>query len=108
MEGETIKRLTLAGLLVSLASPVGASSVFRGRFELYISCSQLEVFVGLQLHDPDTEINETELSLPPDEYELYLKGLLFGFGHEEDRFSPEGAAEHLWLEFLQHAGISYD
>ena len=43
-----------------------------------------------------------------DEYEFYLRGLLFGFGQENDRFSPEGVAEHLWLEFLQHAGISYD
>ena len=47
-------------------------------------------------------------TIEADEYELYLRGLLFGFGHKEDRFSPEGAAEHLWLEFLQHAGISYD
>ena len=47
-------------------------------------------------------------TIEADEYELYLKGPLFGFAHEEDRFSPEGAAEHLWLEFLQHAGISYD
>jgi len=43
-----------------------------------------------------------------DEYELHLKGSM-GLSHNNDRsMKPEAAAEALWSEVLQQAGISYD
>lgn len=41
-----------------------------------------------------------------DEYELYLKRTSFGSNGGEERHPPEGAAESLWIEFLQDAGVS--
>ncbi|TDL74113.1 toll/interleukin-1 receptor domain-containing protein [Palleronia sediminis] len=46
-------------------------------------------------------------SVEADEYELHLKGSI-GFSHNERRMNPETAAETLWAEVLQQAGISYD
>jgi hypothetical protein len=43
-----------------------------------------------------------------DEYELYLTAMMMGFSGDHDRLTPEGAAELLWAEFLQQAGVSYD
>lgn len=43
-----------------------------------------------------------------DEYELYLSAMMMGFDGNGDRFSPESAAEYLWSEFLQHAGVTID
>lgn len=40
-----------------------------------------------------------------DEYELFLKGAV-SFMHQERRLTPEAAAEALWSEILEHAGIS--
>lgn len=42
-----------------------------------------------------------------DEYELHLKASM-SFTHDERSMSPEAAAEALWTEILQQAGISYD
>lgn len=47
-------------------------------------------------------------SIKADEYELYLAPMMFGYGREDERLTPEGAAEALWAEFLQHAGVTYD
>ena len=45
-----------------------------------------------------------------DEYELYLSSMMMmGFGgRQRERVTPETAAEHLWEEFLQQAGVSSD
>lgn len=42
-----------------------------------------------------------------DEFELYLKASM-GLAHDAPAMSPETAAEAMWTEILQHAGISYD
>ncbi|PJK27378.1 toll/interleukin-1 receptor domain-containing protein [Minwuia thermotolerans] len=42
-----------------------------------------------------------------DEYELHLKASIT-LTHNERSMSPEAAAEALWTEILQQAGISYD
>jgi hypothetical protein len=47
------------------------------------------------------------LNIESDEYDLFLKSGPFGFGAEEQRLTPEQAAEHLWAQFLEHAGVSY-
>ena len=45
-----------------------------------------------------------------DEYELYLSSMMMmGFGgRQQERLTPETAAEHLWEEFFQQAGVSSD
>ncbi|MCR8726674.1 toll/interleukin-1 receptor domain-containing protein [Frigidibacter sp. ROC022] len=48
-------------------------------------------------------------SVEADEYEQFLSGgTLMGFGQERQRLSPESAAESLWAEFLDQAGVTYD
>ena len=47
-------------------------------------------------------------TIEADEYELFLKSLMMGFEQHENRLTPEAAAEHLWKEFLQQAGVTYD
>ena len=48
-------------------------------------------------------------NIEADEYELYLSAMMMmGFGSDRERFTPEGAAERLWSEFLEQAGVSYD
>ena len=43
-----------------------------------------------------------------DEYDLFLKSLMMNFGHDEKLFTPEAAAEQLWMLFLQNAGVACD
>lgn len=44
-----------------------------------------------------------------DEYQLFLRGgSMMSFGGEPERLTPETAAETLWAEFLEQAGVSYD
>lgn len=47
-------------------------------------------------------------SIKADEYELYLAPMMFGYGRGDEHLTPEGAAETLWTEFLQQAGVTYD
>ena len=47
-------------------------------------------------------------NIEADEYELHLSGMMFGFGGEDKKFTPEESAERLWTEFLGQAGITYD
>ena len=43
-----------------------------------------------------------------DEYDLYLRAMLMGFSHHtRERLTPESAAESLWTQFLEQAGVSY-
>jgi hypothetical protein len=46
-------------------------------------------------------------SIEEDDYELFLKAGPFGPGGDEERVTPEQAAERLWTEFLEHAGVSH-
>lgn len=47
-------------------------------------------------------------SIENDDYELYLANGIFGFRHSEERMTPVQAAENLWTEFLEQAGVRYD
>lgn len=47
-------------------------------------------------------------SVGNDEYELYLTEGSYGFRERKERMSPAEAAEALWTEFLEQAGVSYD
>lgn len=47
-------------------------------------------------------------SVKSDEYELFLESGMFTYSNDKERLSPHGAAELLWSQFVQHAGISYD
>ena len=47
-------------------------------------------------------------TIEADEYELFLSSMMMNFGRHEDRLTPETAAEHLWEDFLQQAGITSD
>ncbi|MDE0712558.1 MAG: toll/interleukin-1 receptor domain-containing protein [Rhodospirillales bacterium] len=42
-----------------------------------------------------------------DEYELYLSSAM-GFGGDQERLTPEAAAERLWEDFLERAGVTSD
>lgn len=43
-----------------------------------------------------------------DEYGLFLQAFTFARPDTDEKLSPQSAAEGLWIEFLQQAGISYD
>ena len=47
-------------------------------------------------------------TIEADEYELFLSSLMMGFRRPEERLTSEAAAQHLWEEFLQQAGITSD
>jgi hypothetical protein len=42
-----------------------------------------------------------------DEYELFLRPMM-GITHNDGALSPQAAAEALWTELLQQAGVTYD
>jgi hypothetical protein len=42
-----------------------------------------------------------------DEYELFLKSMM-NLAHNERRMSAEAAAEVLWSELIEQAGITHD
>lgn len=41
-----------------------------------------------------------------DEYEMYLSSMMSFFGSGRERLTPEEAAEHLWADFIEKAGVS--
>ena len=42
-----------------------------------------------------------------DEYELYLQPIMMVYGDNRDRLTPQEAAETIWTNFIEQAGISY-
>lgn len=46
-------------------------------------------------------------NIESDDYDLFLKSGPFGFGAEDQRLTPEQAAEQLWTDFLDRAGVSH-
>ncbi len=46
-------------------------------------------------------------TIEADEYELHLSGMM-GLGEQRERLTPEAAAELLWKEFLEQAGVTSD
>ena len=47
-------------------------------------------------------------SIEHDEFELFLTSRDFGYRGREEKLSAEAAAESLWTEFVQKAGVVYD
>ena len=45
-------------------------------------------------------------TIKADEYELFLSSLMMNFGRQEEQVTPEAAAERLWEDFLQQAGVT--
>ena len=45
------------------------------------------------------------IHIESDEYEMYLSGMM-PFGSARERLSPEEAAERLWADFIEKAGVS--
>ena len=41
-------------------------------------------------------------------YRKNMLMMMMDFGRHEERLTPKAAAEHLWEEFLQQAGITSD
>ena len=41
-----------------------------------------------------------------DEYEMYLSSMMSFFGSGRERLTPEEAAEYLWADFIEKAGVS--
>lgn len=51
------------------------------------------------------------LSVHSDEYEMHIKATNFSFRRgrpDQERLSPEAAAEMLWLDFCERAGVEHD
>lgn len=48
------------------------------------------------------------LTIQADEYELFLSSMMMNFGRDSERLTPEEAADQIWQEFAQHAGITYE
>ncbi len=57
--------------------------------------------------DADDNTSNGGLNVENDEYEMFLTATMnFMRGSEEDRMTPHQAAESLWTEFLEHAGVT--
>jgi hypothetical protein len=70
----------------------------RGMGDIYWSFSE----------NAETNTAQGGFSVDNDEYELYLTDGSYGFQQRKERMSPAEAAETLWTEFLEQAGVSYD
>ena len=47
-------------------------------------------------------------SIECDEYDLFLKNNMFASAERDERLTAQGAAELLWTEFLEKAGVTHD
>lgn len=66
-----------------------------------------DVYYSFEDHAPVNTANGS-FSVEADDYDLYLKDSGFGFRQETiNKLSPEQAAELLWIDFLEHTGISH-
>ena len=66
-----------------------------------------DISYSFQENAPLGSINGA-FTIESDEYELFLSPILMGIGRQDERLTPEAAAEQLWEVYLQHAGITYD
>jgi len=85
----------------------------RGAAQITVHCGKRNGALGDIYHSfsENAEANTANggFNIEADEYELYLRAsMMLGFADERERFTPAAAAEHLWAEFLQQAGVSYD
>ena len=47
------------------------------------------------------------LNFNDDGYELCLRPILMMFGDNRERITPQEAAEMIWADFIEQAGIAY-
>ncbi len=61
-----------------------------------------------QAHAEDGTSNGS-IRIEADDYNLYLKmDNLSHYGRDEPKYSPEQAAEKLWVDFVKNAGVDYE
>ena len=65
-----------------------------------------DIFYSFTENAPADTANGS-FNIEADEYDLHLKASPFGFGANEERVTPEQAADRLWTEFLGQAGVSH-
>ncbi|UEM04728.1 toll/interleukin-1 receptor domain-containing protein [Skermanella rosea] len=65
-----------------------------------------DIFYSFSENAPPNTANGS-FNIEADDYDLFLKSGAFGFGGSDERVSPEQAAERLWTEFLDQAGVSH-
>ena len=66
-----------------------------------------DIYFSFNESGPPTSMNGG-FSIKSDDYDLFLKPVLFARGEDDQMLSPREASEFLWEEFLSQAGISYD
>ncbi|WP_037306603.1 toll/interleukin-1 receptor domain-containing protein [Ruegeria halocynthiae] len=97
------------------ANSFGSTVVNRGRQHgtehITVHCRN----AGFALGDIYFSFNENAadntanggFNVSPDEYEQFLVATMSMFGNDPDRLNPEQAAEYLWNQFIEQAGISH-
>jgi len=67
-----------------------------------------DIFYSFQENAPPNTANGA-FNVESDEYELFLSGAMMRFsGRDDEKYMPQEAAEQLWTEFLQQAGVTYE
>jgi hypothetical protein len=83
-------------------------SLGRGTAHLTVHCGRgRNLFSDIYYSFSENAAENTAnggFQIESDEYELFLRPMM-GIAATSGRFSPEAAAEALWTEFLQHAGV---
>jgi hypothetical protein len=70
------------------------------------SMSMGDIYYSFSENAPQNTANGS-FNIEVGEYDLFLKPMSFGTNRGENKLSAEHAAENLWTEFLEHAGVSY-
>lgn len=65
-----------------------------------------DIYYSFSENAPENSANGW-FSIASDDYELFLERIAM-MGNQDDRMSPQQAAEALWKEFIAQAGIDYD
>ena len=65
-----------------------------------------DISYSFQENSPPGQANGF-FTIEHDEYELYLQSIMMMFGHDRNRLTPQEAAETIWGQFIEQAGISY-
>ncbi len=95
------------------ASSFGSTVVNRGRHRgtvhITVHCRNAEyalsdIFYSFSENAAENTANGG-FSVSSDEYEQFLTVTMSIFGSEPDRLNPEQAAEYLWYQFIEQAGI---
>lgn len=64
--------------------------------------------INFSFSDEDLEPNSVNgaFTVESDDYELYLRPLLFQNWGSEEPLTPQAAAKLLWIEFIEKAGVA--